>query len=128
MTTSALARYRTLLKAKEGELVEALKHREGIAIQRTADTLDEVLLAGERELVIRNLDREARLLRDIRSALARMEEGSYGICLSCEEAINPRRLDAVPWASYCVVCQDAIDRHALEPDVASPSRLNARAA
>lgn len=128
MMAAAITKYRTLLKTKETELVEALKHREGITIQRTADTLDEVLLAGERELAIRNLDREARLLRDIRSALGRMEGGAYGVCLSCEEAISPRRLDAVPWASYCIVCQDAIDRHVLEPDAPSASLLDARAA
>lgn len=115
MTAAAIARYQGLLKSKEAEVIEALKHREGIVVQRTADTLDEVLLAGERELAIRNLDREARLLRDIRSALARIADGSYGICSYCEEDIAPRRLDAVPWASYCLACQDEVDRHTLQP-------------
>lgn len=127
MTAAAIAKYRTLLETKEAELVEALKHREGITIQRMADTLDEVLLAEEREFEIRNLDREARLLRDIRLVLGRMEEGGYGVCLYCEEAISARRLDAVPWASYCVTCQEAIDRN-VEPGVASASLLDARAA
>lgn len=129
MTAAAITKYRALLRAKEVELEEALKHRDGITIQRTADTLDEVLLAGERELAIRNLDREARLLRAILSALARMEDGSYGICSNCEEVISQRRLDAVPWASYCLICQEAIDRHELEPDVSSaPMLVDARAA
>lgn len=128
MTQAAITRYQELLEAKELELVEALKHREAIAIQQTADTLDEVVLAGERELAVRNLDREARLLRAIRSALARIEQGSYGICLHCEEAISPRRLDAAPSASYCLVCQDAMERHAIEPTGSSRPVPEAQAA
>ncbi len=42
--------------------------------------------------------------------MGRIEDGSYGVCESCEEAITTRRLDAVPWARYCVQCQDGLDR------------------
>jgi DnaK suppressor protein len=89
----------------------ALRNRDEIAIEKTADALDEVQLAGERELAIRNLDRESSLLRNIRAALARIADGSYGICLHCEEEIKPKRLDAVPWTPYCIRCQEAADRH-----------------
>jgi DnaK suppressor protein len=73
-----------------------------------------VQLAGERELAIRNLDRESNLLRNVRLALARMADGSYGTCLHCEEEIKPKRLDAVPWTPYCIRCQEASDRHEFE--------------
>jgi DnaK suppressor protein len=46
----------------------------------------------------------------VKLALQRMNEGSYGICLHCEEPINPKRLAAVPWAPYCIRCQEAIDQ------------------
>jgi DnaK suppressor protein len=116
MTRKPITANRAVLKAKEAELIKALRYRDGITIEKTADTLDEVVLAGERELAIRNLDRDAQLLRSVRFALARIDDGSYGICLHCEEAISPRRLSALPWASYCLACQDAIDRRELEPD------------
>ena len=68
-------------------------------------------LAGERELAIRNLDREASLLRNVRAALFRINDGSYGVCMHCEEEIKPKRLEAVPWAAFCIRCQEAADRN-----------------
>lgn len=49
-----------------------------------------------------------KLLREISDALHRIENDTYGICLECEEPISTKRLDAVPWARYCVTCQEEI--------------------
>lgn len=114
MTKNELNKYKTLLEAKQAELAGGLRNREGIAIEKTADALDEVQLAGERELAIRTLDRESILLRNVRGAIARMADGSYGTCLHCEEEISPKRLNAVPWTAYCIKCQEAADRHEFE--------------
>ena len=114
MTKTELNKYKAMLEAKQAELAGGLRNREGIAIEKTADALDEVQLAGERELAIRNLDRESNLLRSVRLALARMADGSYGVCLHCEEDISAKRLAAVPWTSYCLKCQEAADRHDFE--------------
>ena len=46
-------------------------------------------------------------LRLIEEALDRLNSGDYGICLSCDQPIPPKRLHAVPWARYCVRCQEA---------------------
>ena len=51
---------------------------------------------------------DMKLLREISDALHRIEQSQYGICLECEEPISPKRLDAVPWARYCVGCQEKI--------------------
>jgi DnaK suppressor protein len=51
---------------------------------------------------------DMKLLREIADALRRMEQGNYGTCLECEEDISIKRLNAVPWARYCVTCQEAI--------------------
>ena len=118
MSRSEIERYRAMLESKKTEFSFGLRSWEDIAIEKTADTMDEVQFAGERELAIRNLDRESRLLQSVRSALARMEDGSYGVCLQCDIAINPKRLSAVPWAAYCVRCQEAADRHGFESDTA----------
>ena len=109
MEAKELEKYRTLLEARQAELLNILRRRDGITIEKAADALDEVRLAADRELMIHTLDRESLQLREIRAALARIEEGSYGICLSCEQPIPKKRLDAVPWAAYCVRCQEAID-------------------
>jgi DnaK suppressor protein len=99
---------------KQAELSGGLRNRDEIVIEKTPDALDEVQLAGERELAIRNLDREANLLRQVRDALRRIADGSYGVCLHCEEDIKPKRLDAVPWTKYCIRCQEAADRQDFE--------------
>jgi len=117
MTTTERNKYKELLEARKAELAVGLRNREGIAIEKTADALDEVQLAGERELAIRNLDREANLLRSVRLALARIADGSYGTCLHCEEDISTKRLAAVPWTAYCLKCQEAADRHQFEDSV-----------
>jgi len=51
---------------------------------------------------------DMKLLREISDALLRIDQGHYGICLECEEPISAKRLDAVPWARYCVSCQEKI--------------------
>ena len=114
MSKTELEKYKRILKAREEELARGLRNRDEIVIEKTPDAIDEVQLAGERELAIRNLDRESNLLRNVRIALSRIADGSYGTCLHCDEDIKPKRLDAVPWAPYCIRCQEAADRHEFE--------------
>jgi DnaK suppressor protein len=116
MNQTELNKYRAMLEAKQKELSAGLRNREDIAIEKTPDALDEVQLAGERELAIRNLDRESSLLRNVRSALARIADGSYGTCMHCEEDIKSKRLEAVPWTKYCITCQEAADRNEFETE------------
>jgi DnaK suppressor protein len=110
MTKSELNKYKNILEAKQAELSQFVRNREGIAIEKSPDALDEVQHAAERELAIRNLDRESNMLRNVRAALRRIEEGNFGVCLHCEEEISPKRLNAVPWAPFCIQCQEIADR------------------
>ncbi len=108
-------KYREILERKRAELTETLRRRDEIAIEKSADAIDEMQRAAEREMAILNLDRDSHLLRNIRAALARMDEGTYGICVRCEEPISPKRLEAVPWTPFCIKCQEAAERHEREP-------------
>lgn len=110
MTKTELNKYKQILEAKLAELSQSVRVREGITIEKTPDALDEVQHAAERELAIRNLDRETQMLRNVKAALQRIADGSFGICLHCEEEISPKRLNAVPWAPYCIACQELADR------------------
>ena len=114
MTQRELDKYTNVLKAREEDLVQQMRNRDGIAIERSPDALDEVQHATERELAIGNLDRDCSLLRKVREALRRIEEGSFGVCRNCEEDISPKRLAAVPWTAYCVQCQEIADRSGVE--------------
>ncbi len=103
-------RYRSLLQQKAQDLRHGLRRRGEIVVERTPDDLDETLLAAERESAIYDLERTCRLLRQVEIALARLDAGKYGLCLKCELSISEKRLKAVPWALYCIDCQELADR------------------
>lgn len=111
-TTTALGgidSYQKDLERSAAELAQLLRRRDGIAIEKSADQMDEIQFATERDLAMRNVDRETRLLRQVKAALQRIDDGSFGICIDCEEAISPKRLSAVPSATRCIRCQEAAD-------------------
>jgi DnaK suppressor protein len=106
--------FQEILERKAAELVQVLRRRDGIAIEKSADQMDEIQYASERDLAMRNVDRESSLLRDAKAALQRIHDGSFGTCVECESVISPRRLAAVPWASRCIQCQEVADRDGQE--------------
>lgn len=110
MTNAEIKKYRETLEAKQAELTYLLRNREGIEIEKSPDALDEVQRASEREFAIRTLDRESALLRNVRAAIQRIDQGHFGVCMHCEEDISVKRLNAVPWTPYCIECQEQYDR------------------
>ena len=106
--------FQQILERRAAELVQVLQRRDGIAIEKSPEQMDEIQYATQRELAIRNVDRESSLLRDVKDALERIHDGSFGTCTDCESAISPRRLAAVPWASRCIQCQEAADQNRQE--------------
>ncbi len=111
MTKTELNTNRNVLEAKQAELARMVRNRDGIAIEASPDALDAVQHATERELAIRGLDRDFALLRNVRAALRRIDDGSFGVCLHCEEDISAKRLTALPWAAFCIQCQEIADRN-----------------
>lgn len=107
---TTLGKFQAILEQKQAELVHILRIRDGIAIEKSADPMDEVQYATERDLAMRSADLDSNLLRDVRAALRRIHDGSFGACIECELTISPKRLAAVPWASRCIGCQDVSDR------------------
>jgi len=62
-------------------------------------------------------------LRMIEEALDRLNSGDFGICLACEEPIPAKRLKALPWARYCVDCQESIGADTEDQDVRALPRM-----
>ena len=110
MTKTELNVFRRALENKQAELGIGNRNREALAIETSPDELDRIQHANERDYAMSNLERNSNRLREVRTALRRIEAGTFGICVDCEENINPKRLAAVPWASSCIVCQEAADR------------------
>jgi DnaK suppressor protein len=100
----------TLLRAKESELLAELKNREGLETEAEPEFGDQIQRAADRAIVIDTLDRNSALLREVRAALDRIAERTYGRCLRCDESISVKRLAALPWASLCIRCQEFVDR------------------
>lgn len=127
MTNRELDRFRATLTDRIAELQRPIRRRDGIAIERSADQLEEIQQASDRALAVSNLDRDFNQLRDARAALIRIQDGSFGTCQQCDEDIHPKRLAAVPWASFCLHCQEAIDANRVEMPIPAHDML-ARAA
>ena len=86
------------------------ENREIIAVERSADEMDQTGRSAEQEFAILGLNRRSELLRNIQAALRRIEEGTFGTCTNCEETIGRSRLVAVPWTPFCIRCQESVDR------------------
>lgn len=102
--------FRQLLEVKRKELLSSTGDREEILIEHAAEEFDRLQQQLNREVAIRNLDRESTLLKSVQAALVRIEDETFGVCLRCDKPIPERRLKAVPWAAYCVPCQEIVDR------------------
>ncbi len=110
MTKTELSAFRRALRSRQTELGNRNGSREALAIETSPDELDRIQHASDRDFALSNLERNSHRLREVRAALRRVDADTFGICIGCEESINPKRLAAVPWASYCIVCQEAADR------------------
>ena len=110
MKRPELDEFRNTLKTRQAELGAGLRRREALAIETSADELDQIQHAQERDFAMGALDRESVRLREIRAALGRIDRGSFGICLNCEEEIGAKRLAAVPWTALCIACQEAAEQ------------------
>lgn len=80
------------------------------------DPADIASNAYTKDLLFSQSTNERNILKLVEDALHRIEAGGYGYCAACEEEIQERRLDAVPWARHCIKCQDLQERGLLEED------------
>ena len=97
------------LQNRRSELARAIRSQSTqlIVSEVEHDSLDRMQSIYRREETVTFLNALTRTLADVDAALMAMNEGSYGTCLECGEPIASRRLQAIPWASHCVRCQQA---------------------
>jgi DnaK suppressor protein len=96
---------RSAILDRAQELESRLGSREGLHIEQSAELFDSLQLAAEREAEVARVIRETGELQLVQQALQAVDNGSYGECHDCGEAISPKRLAALPWAIRCVECQ-----------------------
>jgi DnaK suppressor protein len=107
MRTSELKKYRDILLGKKRGLLD-LPTRSTVVDEslRTGDWVDHSSQENDLHVNLALNQTDTKLLRAIEEALHRVENGTFGICMDCEEAIPSARLDAVPWTRVCVACKE----------------------
>ena len=107
-----LARYREILEVKAEEVRSSMSAQKAAQVVARLDVpSDEGDLSQQHheEWIFLNRNTiDMKLLREVSDALHRIDHDHYGICLECDEPISFKRLEAVPWARYCVTCQERI--------------------
>ncbi len=110
MDKRKIASYRKRLLTKQEELrrMVAKSEQDGREAhgEITQDSGDRAASSYNKEFFFHQSDDNRRILHLIQEALRRMDDGSYGHCIECSEGVQPKRLEAVPWARHCIECQE----------------------
>ena len=108
--------FKQRLLTREQELIDYIARSEKEAREsRTAeveDPIDQVTSSESKAASFEESTLAADTLRQVRNALRRIDDGSYGKCIDCGRPIEPARLDAVPWTPYCLADQEKHDKPA----------------
>lgn len=110
--------FQELLEQREAQLRDTMareesEKRSAVDLSNPQEVTDNTELAEEQtQLAVHEMQHEhaARQLEEVRAALRRLEAGQYGMCQTCGEPIELRRLQALPYASRCMRCQSASER------------------
>ena len=117
MEAKKLAYYRQKLLEKESSLTNTVQRTEGYGREKEPDTQDVADMAVEsytKEFLFGKSSGDRVILSMVREALERIELKTYGTCVHCENPIQPKRLEAVPWARHCIACQGLLEKGLLE--------------
>lgn len=109
MNKKDLKRFKTTLEQKRDTILNSTgkkTHWDNMQDTRHGDFVDQASDDNEVHVNIRLLQTDAKLLRAIEAAIARIENGEYGICTICSQEISVPRLTAVPWTSVCIACKE----------------------
>ena len=113
-------RFKKILLEKKAQLEgkvykmedDVLKNKEhGVSVDHMADAGTD---SFEQEFNLGLIANEEELLREINDALLRIEDESFGDCEACPQPVAPERLKAIPWARYCLDCQEKVEKGSLE--------------
>lgn len=105
----AAEHFRERLLRERAELVADVRRKiQGLSVADRVSEDDQAQRFHEDFVRLRLSTMDIERLRLVNEALDRIETGDYGVCLHCDEPIPLKRLEAVPWARYCVSCQEQI--------------------
>ena len=114
MDKKRLEKFKKVLVTKRQELLHSIAQtqEEGRVMQHSygPDEGDRANSSLDKELLFTQTTHSRGLLGSIEAALARINDGTFGQCLVCEEEIGAKRLEALPWTRYCISCQESSEK------------------
>ena len=117
MSELNLKKIKESLLAERDMLIEKLKDNDlSIDDSETPDPVDLAVRNYSKNVMLAVSENESRQLMLIDEALLRIEDKEYGECQNCEKDINPKRLAAIPWARYCLECQELLEQGLLDEE------------
>ena len=112
LTKTRVRRFKVILEEKAQETrnnLGSLKAANMLARGQDPVALEDLPVQSHEEWIFLNRNNiDVMLLREIEDALTRIDGGGYGTCSECDEPISSMRLRALPWARYCVPCQEEL--------------------
>ena len=112
MQVDQTADYRSALMAERVRVTRGnTRPLEILALPVGMAAEDQAPLMHDQFVTLRQHRMDLRKLKLIDAALERLDRGEFGLCADCEESIPAKRLKVMPWAAYCVPCQDRTDSH-----------------
>lgn len=109
MTTAKLEKFKQRLLEKRQALLSGVKERSTTSMEGDGgiqDVADQASTAYTKEFLLSIGDQERRLLQQVDAALEKIRSDTYGQCEKCESEISEKRLEALPFAKYCIACQE----------------------
>ena len=109
-------KFRQVLMDKQRELLESVQRSESSGREVDEDPSDIADVASSaytKEFFFNKSNADRNTLRLINEALARIERGRFGRCQACGVTVEQKRLEAVPWAKYCLKCQEKKEKGTL---------------
>ncbi len=109
MTKKQTDKIRKQLEEKLAELSGPSSMRAELITERSNDPMDQMQSRQDLDLTVHTIDSTWKTRKAVELALKLLNNGEYGTCRECEQEINPKRLEAIPWTTLCVACQQTQD-------------------
>ncbi len=114
MDNSEVERFERILKIRLDETMKSLERlgdeTRSIDIDSPQDAGDRCIMSVSKESLFQHSGERRVMVRMIEAALARIQRGTFGVCMACGDDINARRVEALPWTRYCLHCQQSFEQ------------------
>jgi DnaK suppressor protein len=113
LTPKKVDHFKRLVEERIAELnrsIEAGQEQARVLATRHPDAMDQAAIEYERQAALYKVTTDRQLRQTLTRTLERIHTGKFGECAECGAEIEQKRLEAIPWAQYCIKCQEAMEK------------------